>query len=271
MKFPFPFFGKKSKSLDQEIADALPRDIPTFEEERPVINWSVVEVAPMPGLELLPEQPEERRDNFTIPVAPPTPESPPLANTEGKKEAMKFSGAPVAPSLQEANPKQEPLIEPQIIEKVAVLQEEPLKPLEIEDLLMAQPLVIPEVIPEFIPDTDPNITSNLTVSVKPVAENAQASVASPIVMPLANTSAPLLMTREDVIAAYKIFLNRLPESFEVIQSRVNSSVEANLIDFALADEFIKRADLPVIIFPIVKKILESQDQSQPNLNTPSQP
>jgi len=78
------------------------------------------------------------------------------------------------------------------------------------------------------------------------------------------------LTREDVIAAYKIFLNRLPESFEVIQSRLNSSVEANLIDFALADEFIKRADLAAIVFPIAKKIIEASEQERSTKPTASQ-
>jgi len=73
-----------------------------------------------------------------------------------------------------------------------------------------------------------------------------------------------------VIAAYEIFLNRLPESFEVIQSRLNSSVEANLIDFALADEFIKRADLAAIVFPIAKKIIEASEQERSTKPTASQ-
>jgi hypothetical protein len=65
-----------------------------------------------------------------------------------------------------------------------------------------------------------------------------------------------------VIAAYKIFLNRLPESFIVIKARLDSPIEANLIDFALSDEFIRRADLPAIIFPLAKKIIEASETAQ---------
>ncbi len=127
---------------------------------------------------------------------------------------------------------------------------------------------VAEPVMEIVPESSPvEIESSLDPMSTPVAD-----------LPLAApqpTSAPaspplrLMMTREDVIAAYKIFLNRFPESFEVIQSRLNSSVEANLIDFALADEFIRRADLPGIVFPIAKKIIEANEPVQSTNLTPN--
>ena len=261
MKFPFSFFGKKSRALDQEIADASPKDIPPIEEERPVINWNDVAIVPMPGLELLPESVEERVDTFTAPLATQKPENPQFTQAESKDQVNDVFGAELA-----QEPMQESLIEPLAIEKVAVPQAESLKPLEIEDLLESEPLIIPAAIP----DTDLESSPNVSRSSEPAVERDEA-VDIPASLPAASISAPLLMDREDVIAAYKIFLNRLPESFEVIRSRVNSSAEANLIDFALADEFIRRSDLPAIIFPIAKKILETQEQGNPSSEVSSQP
>ena len=251
MKFSFPFFGKKSHSLDQEIADVLPKDELFVEEEKPSINWNAVEIEPMPGLELVPEQVEDKTSHFMTQAE----ESPKYSNQGHLAEGVETKSA------------DDPLI----------VTAEPLKPLEIDDLQASQPWVMPESIVELEPDPTPEIASKPVLIEEPKQEEPKqeeliqeeliqpsAVIASPIPasIPEAVTSTPLLMTRQDVIAAYKLFLNRLPESFEVIQSRVNSSAEANLIDFSLADEFIKRPDLPAIIFPIAKKIVDAQAQEK---------
>lgn len=270
MKFSFPFFGKKSKPLDREIEGA--EDIvfeaePAFEEEKPVINWDAVQAAPMPGLEVIPEDLPPKDMNFSVPDASTATKNSTTDGLDGKKETRIFSGAPVAPSAQEiaSQSKEEPIIEPLAPEKLPTSQEQTLEPLEIEDLLKTKPFTIPETIVDDDLESAPNSVNG---------DEPVKSTQTPVAPALASTAIPakpLLMTREDVIAAYKIFLNRLPESFEVIQSRVNSSAEANLIDFALADEFIKRPDLPAIIYPVAKKILEAQEQSQASTNKPTQP
>ena len=55
------------------------------------------------------------------------------------------------------------------------------------------------------------------------------------------------VSSEDIIGAYKIFLDRPPESASVIEARLSKSAEVNLMDFVLADEFLKRADLEQVI------------------------
>lgn len=254
MKFSFPFFGKKSHSLDQEIADVLPKDELFVEKEKPSINWNAVEIEPMPGLELVPEQVEDKTSHLMTQAE----EGPKYSNQGHLAEGIEAASA------------DDPLI----------VTAEPLKPLEIDDLQASQPWVMPESIVELEPDPTPEIASKPVLIEELIEEPKQeeliqeesiqeesiqpsAVIASPIPASIPEAiTAPLLMTRQDVIAAYKLFLNRLPESFEVIQSRVNSSAEANLIDFSLADEFIKRSDLPAIIFPIAKKIVDAQAQEK---------
>jgi len=62
----------------------------------------------------------------------------------------------------------------------------------------------------------------------------------------------MVMTKEDVVAAYKIFLNRLPESVEVVNARVGQNSETNLIDFVLSDEFLKRPEVSEIMTKAAK-------------------
>ena len=79
---------------------------------------------------------------------------------------------------------------------------------------------------------------------------------------------PLQMTKEDVIAAYKIFLNRLPESTAVIDRRIGSAAEANLIQFVLADEFLKRPEVSPMILGVAKQIIDRQKATTLQANKP---
>lgn len=356
MKFSFPFFGKKSRSLDREVEDVLPKDVPLIVEEKPSINWNAVEVDLMPGFAPIPEQ-------ITEPAGP--------VRTQAE-EGLKYSNQGSQAVNVDTQPADGPFI----------AGADPLKPLQIDDLMVSKPLTISEEIPK----ADPAPTLNDIVSAAPIEKSTEASepekaieamqpeptesephvfianptsalddpikpapfekpeepveqqllesevaepepvesiapvvpsafitspapaieIASnplpiealkeaepmepepsvvsttpaptpaptptpPIAAPAEVAYAPMLMTRQDVIAAYKLFLNRLPESFEVMQTRVNSSAEANLIDFSLSDEFIKRSDLPAIIFPIAKKVIEAQAKEQSPSQAPTQP
>ena len=76
-------------------------------------------------------------------------------------------------------------------------------------------------------------------------------------------------TKEDIIAAYKIFLNRHPESSFVLQNRIGKSIEENLIEFALSEEFLNRADAAEIIQKAAKIVAENQKSiSASNLPKP---
>jgi len=68
----------------------------------------------------------------------------------------------------------------------------------------------------------------------------------------------MIATKEDIIAAYKIFLNRHPESSFVLQNRIGKSIEENLIEFALSDEFLNRADVAEIIQKAAKIVAENE-------------
>ena len=148
-----------------------------------------------------------------------------------------------------------------------------------EEELLSAPISIPDAAPVtelVIEAVEDFVSEPIAKSVSKVNPVEAVTTADPVITPQVNISSappaqtglpasppmPLIMTEEDVIAAYKIFLNRFPESLMVIKPRLNSPIEANLIDFALSDEFISRADLPAIVFPIAKKIIEASEKER---------
>ncbi|WP_281814399.1 hypothetical protein [Limnohabitans sp. MORI2] len=68
-------------------------------------------------------------------------------------------------------------------------------------------------------------------------------------------------TREDVIAAYKIFLGRVPESMEVVDHRVGQPVAAVLVDFLASKEFLDQAPKAQLVLAVAKKILDERKQA----------
>ena len=77
----------------------------------------------------------------------------------------------------------------------------------------------------------------------------------------------LVTTREDVIAAYKIFLGRLPESEEVITLWLNTNPEAVLAGFLKSQEFLSHPQKGPFILALAKKILEDRKQRESSANT----
>ena len=81
----------------------------------------------------------------------------------------------------------------------------------------------------------------------------------------------LKATREDVIAAYKIFLGRLPESMEVVDPRVGVASSAILLDFLISKEFLDQSSKSQLILALAKKILDDLKQTSPSEEaTPSE-
>lgn len=80
----------------------------------------------------------------------------------------------------------------------------------------------------------------------------------------------MIASKEDIIGAYKIFLNRHPESSFVLQSRIGKSIEENLIEFALSDEFLNRADAAEIIQKAAKIVAENQKSTSTSTLAKSQ-
>ena len=78
-------------------------------------------------------------------------------------------------------------------------------------------------------------------------------------------SSSLAMSKEDIVAAYKVFLGRLPESIEVILPRVGVSANALLIDFLTSNEFLSRKGIAKLL-NVAKSKLQSLDENKPNSN-----
>ena len=66
-------------------------------------------------------------------------------------------------------------------------------------------------------------------------------------------------TAEDVIAAYKIFLGRLPESAQVVQQRMGPPVATLLIDFLASTEFLGHPERAKLILGLAKRVQEMQE------------
>jgi hypothetical protein len=75
--------------------------------------------------------------------------------------------------------------------------------------------------------------------------------------------ASMRATAEDVIAAYKIFLGRLPESAQVVQQRMGPPVATLLIDFLASDEFLMHPERAKLILGLAKRVQEQQAAANP--------
>jgi hypothetical protein len=78
-------------------------------------------------------------------------------------------------------------------------------------------------------------------------------------------------TREDVIAAYKIFLGRLPESMKVVDQRVGVSCAALLVDFLASKEFLDQPTKAQLMLAVAKKIFEKRQLATTATSSQSQP
>ena len=298
MKFTFPFFGKKSHFPDAKILESQTQGLIIPIEEKVVIDWNSVEVNLAPDFHSISDENGRQTSSFMSQVEE--------GSTSLNKNDVISSGVDENPLVEPAASLQQPapekdmpisfgnqnlsVAEPEIMggalleaasslfdlqssNDPAVILQEPvsekdvLRATENQELLAPQAQIMEEPLPEAdLTKGDLQSPSESITSVEPAVVMTQSSAS----IPSPSESEPLLMAREDVIAAYKIFLNRLPESLEVIESRVNSSLEANLIDFALSDEFIRRADLPAIIFPLAKKIIEAGETAQSTNQSPGE-
>ena len=83
----------------------------------------------------------------------------------------------------------------------------------------------------------------------------------------------MLMSQEDIIAAYKIFLKRHPETMEVIKPRVGLTGDRVLVDFLSSSEFTSRPEVVNLIFALAKKLLDEQKAkaTQEAVASPSTP
>jgi hypothetical protein len=69
------------------------------------------------------------------------------------------------------------------------------------------------------------------------------------------------ISEADVVAAYKIFLGRLPETRSVIEARIGMAPERFLASFITAPEFRARKQFAPIILSLAKEIIEENKKS----------
>jgi hypothetical protein len=117
--------------------------------------------------------------------------------------------------------------------------------------------VTPEVVAPVAPaPVDIETAPPTTVAVEQLANAAPA--VEPGVLGQMNT---MKSTREDVIAAYKIFLGRIPESMEVVDPRVGLAPVSLLVDFLASKEFLDQAPKSQLVLAVAKKILDERKQA----------
>lgn len=116
------------------------------------------------------------------------------------------------------------------------------------------PALIPEVQlgPLTFPDIRPAEASLLRADLEIQTSQAQEQ---PTPQGQLDT---LKATREDVIAAYKIFLGRLPESMEVVGPRVGVTPMTLLVDFLTSKEFLDQPTKSQLVLAVAKKIVDAR-------------
>jgi hypothetical protein len=236
MKFSFPFFKKKSDSLPkQEEEKPVEQEIEVTAS--PKVDWGSVKVDSV----VLPSSPTQS-DPADGMASFEVLDLPPLSNTEPETDI-------------EVETFTSPNTDPETI--AAPIAAEP------EEEVIPTPVKV-------TPQASPAPTSGAVESVTPLETKSESQLETqPAVQPAAPTAEqPLLMAKEDVIAAYKIFLDRLPESNAVMNQRIGASAEANLIQFMLADEFLKRPEVKTLILGLAKQIIERQKMASASAEIP---
>ena len=118
--------------------------------------------------------------------------------------------------------------------------------------------ISPKVAPGAPVDLDSNISDQDTDS-----ESDQKSVTTEGLNELRGSKTSqmevLSMTEEDVIAAYKIFLKRHPETMDVVYPRVGMPSNLVLVDFLTSPEFLSRRGLDMLLTKCMEVIKKSTD------------
>jgi hypothetical protein len=169
------------------------------------------------------------------------------AEAAAKGEAV----APVAPAPEPA---------PVVAEPVAAVAAEPLA--DVAPVAAAPAVVQAEPEAQAPVEVAPFVAEPVVAvaaEAAPAAPEADAaSAAEPEVLGQMDT---MKATREDVIAAYKIFLGRVPESMEVVDPRVGVAPAALLVDFLASKEFLDQAPKSQLVLAVAKKILDERKQA----------
>ena len=112
--------------------------------------------------------------------------------------------------------------------------------------------------PQVVATTEA-VSSSVAAEVLSVSEGMPGAIAD-----VADNPAQMetnLMTSEDVIAAYKIFLRRRPENMDGVTPRVGLTSDRILFDYLMSDEFTARPEVAQLVFNCAKKILDAKKVS----------
>ena len=104
--------------------------------------------------------------------------------------------------------------------------------------------VVPNIVQDLEGSADTKSDKSMTVATKPLTDYVQM--------------ASMQASAEDVIAAYKIFLGRLPESAQVVQQRTGLPVATLLIDFLASAEFLGHPMRSKLLLGLAKRVIEAQ-------------
>jgi hypothetical protein len=116
-----------------------------------------------------------------------------------------------------------------------------------------------------VPGQDTSPPSSAAPEVVVAPPTVSAEVASQVIvgsetvlMPTMEQMETNLMTQEDIIAAYKIFLRRRPENMDGVTPRVGLTADRILFDYLMSDEFTGRPEVAQLVFNCAKKILDAK-------------
>lgn len=243
MKFSFPFFKKKTDPLLKEEVKSIEQEIVVTAS--PAVDWESVKVDSfVPSSSPAQADPADGMASFELLDLPPLRNTEPETNIEVETFTSPHADSTAISIPNVVEPEDEVIptpvkVAPQVSLAPITEAVEPVPPLEAK--------------PESQSETQP--------ATQPAAQSA-TQPADPIAIQ------PLLMAKEDVIAAYKIFLDRLPESNAVMNQRIGGTAEANLIQFMLADEFLKRPEVKPLILGLAKQIVERQKAASASAEIP---
>jgi hypothetical protein len=181
-------------------------------------------------------------------VKPPTPAAKPAPMTFD--EALAAQAAAEGRVAESAAPVAAPEPEPVVVPVAPIVETAVPEP-----ALAAEPPVAAADVAQQAP-VAANVSAEATA--KPASPAAVASE-QPEVLGQMDT---MKATREDVIAAYKIFLGRVPESMEVVDPRVGVAPVALLVDFLASKEFLDQAPKAQLVLAVAKKILDERKQAE---------
>lgn len=118
-----------------------------------------------------------------------------------------------------------------------------------------------------IAQTEPELAEPVEVVAEVIAEVIAEVAPEPVQKPVQEVLAQMdtmNATREDVVAAYKIFLGRAPESMDVVDARVGMSLSALLLEFLASSEFLDQPQKAQLVLVVAKKILDARNPTSAN-------